>query len=67
LNGRVRRLESDLAREPSCLRCSGVVLCIDTDGEPLNSPLWQEYEDGCPVCGAVPPTLRVVWDEEQEE
>jgi len=66
LNGRVRRLE-DLAREPGCLRCSGVVLCIDTDGEPMSASQWREYEAGCPVCGSRPPTIRIVWDDEQEE
>ena len=66
LNGRVRRLE-DLARVPSCLRCSEVVLCIDTDGEPMNARQWREYEDGCVMCGKRPPTIRIVWDDEQEE
>jgi uncharacterized protein (UPF0276 family) len=63
LNGRVKRLE-DLAG--TCTRCSGVVLCIDTDGKPMSARQWQEYEAGCPVCGRRPPTIRVVWDEEQE-
>ena len=62
LNGRVRRLE-DL-RSGRCLRCSDVVLCIDTDGEPMSARQWREYEAGCPVCGRRPPTLRVVWDED---
>jgi hypothetical protein len=64
LNGRVKRLEG-LAG--TCARCSGVVLCRDTDGEPMNAEAWQEYETGCPVCGRRPPTIRVVWDEEHEE
>ncbi len=62
LNGRVKRLE-DLAGR--CQRCSGVVLCIGADGEPLSAHQWQGYEAGCPVCGRKPPTIRVVWDEEE--
>ena len=64
LNERVKRLES-LAG--TCAGCSGVVLCLDTDGEPLNARQWHEYEAGCPVCGHVPPTIRLVWDDECEE
>jgi hypothetical protein len=63
LNGRVKRLEG-LAG--ACTRCSGVVLCIGADGEPMSAHQWQGYEAGCPVCGRKPPTIRVVWDEEQE-
>jgi hypothetical protein len=64
LNGRVKRLEGLAGL---CPRCSGVVLCIDTDGEPMSAHQWREYGAGCPVCGHVPPTIRVVWDEEAGE
>ena len=63
LNERVRRLEEK--EEGRCMRCRNVVLALNVDGSRLNSPLWQEYEDGCPVCGAVPPTLRLVYEDEE--
>jgi hypothetical protein len=64
LNGRVKRLEN-LAG--TCTRCSGVILCIGADGEPMSAHQWQGYEAGCPACGKRPPRVRVVWDDEHEE
>ena len=64
MSGRVKRLER-LAG--TCARCSEVVLCRDTDGEPMNADRWREFEAGCPACGRRPPTIRVVWDDEHEE
>jgi hypothetical protein len=58
---KLKRLEGLAGR---CPRCTGVVLCIDTDGQPMNAEAWQEYEAGCPACGREPPRIRVVWDEE---
>ena len=63
LNGRVERLEERLGGR--CLRCRGVVLVRGPDGERMNARLWQEYEDGCPVCGQMPPRVRIVYEDEE--
>jgi hypothetical protein len=63
IRGRIERLERSRGE---CPCCSGVVLCIGPDGQPTNGRTWREYGAGCPSCGRRPPTLRAVWDDEDE-
>jgi hypothetical protein len=62
---RLERLEGQYAG--TCRRCSGVVLVTNADGQRLNAERWQEYEAGCPVCGKMPPKVRVEWYDEPED
>ena len=65
LDSRLKKLETK-AKPGKCRHCLGVVLRVDPDGSCANEREWREYEAGCPACGLMPPTIRMVWDDEDE-